>query len=553
MTHTLDVRMTSTTNSESVDDIPLLVAHLQRMGVQRLIDAHVPAMPGSTSFGWVAVLWLAHMLSQSGRFPRHLRAWVAAHPELLHWLTNQSIRPADVQDTRLRDLLHALDDDDRWLVFETALNSNIAKTYRTRPERIRLTRTTGLWYVTAEGSLQFDQSRRWWPGGMQMQVTLATHEPLGLPISVWVAGPDEERLPALGAVTQTRSTLPGRRVVYIGNGELSPIEVRAAIQAGSDSYVCVLSREEALQELRRARAGNWPSAVASDQGQLIEGYESHEPLQSEWAGQAIEWVERRLLVRSHYHAHEQEHELMTRLGRAQRELAALNERKRGKRRPRTMVAMREAAETILVNHGVNEIIRLSFDEQVDERTVRRYRGRPTTTRVDRLVSVIATVDETALNAARDRLGWQVYATTMSAADLPIDQAERMCGDPDHSFERLRGRALSLMPGVIQRADHVRGLVRLLTIGLRAMALLDSTMRLRSNEFTGLIWQRTGGNCQSMLPTGERLLDAFRDITLTTIVDGLEHRYHMTALSSLQRRVIDALALPSDTYQIRSSE
>lgn len=53
--------------SERVDDIPLLLAHQERMGVQPLLDEHFMTHGNwqGLSLGWVATTWLTHILSQA--------------------------------------------------------------------------------------------------------------------------------------------------------------------------------------------------------------------------------------------------------------------------------------------------------------------------------------------------------------------------------------------------------------------------------------------------------------------------------------------------------
>ncbi len=50
--------------SERVDDIPLLLAQLERMGVQPLLDEHFPTHGNwvGLSLGWVTVIWLTPIL-----------------------------------------------------------------------------------------------------------------------------------------------------------------------------------------------------------------------------------------------------------------------------------------------------------------------------------------------------------------------------------------------------------------------------------------------------------------------------------------------------------
>jgi transposase len=536
------------TSSEFVDDIPLLLAHLQRLGIQRLLDAQYASLSPSTglSIGWIILIWLAHILSQSGRQPRHVRTWIASHPETLRWLTGQHVVPSDLSDARLRDALRLLDDDTIWAKFELAINQHLTRTYRIQADRIRLSHSTGLWYITSEGALQFDQSRRWWPGAMQVQLILATIDRLGVPTTVWVEQSETIADSSLEIINQSRKVLAGHRLTFVGNGELNSPAVRATIHAGNDSYLCLLSREDALAELRQVSTSTVPQLANTETPNDL--FELHEPVEVMITGSPFSWVERRLLTRSHRQAEQQADDLMLRVARAQRELLALNEKKRGKRRPRTLLAMQEAAEAILDEHHVTGLIQLHFDEMVDSRTVRRYRGRPTTTRVDRMVTISSSVNETALQQARERLGWQIYATTISSEDLPLEQIVRMNNDSTPAFERMRGRSLSLLPGIIQRSDHVRGLVRLLGLGLRAYALIDLAVQAHAAELPGMVWQRPGAPISNSNPVAERILELFRDLTLTAVSDGHGHGYHLTSLSSLQRRILEWLALSSETYQ-----
>jgi transposase len=53
--------------TERVDDIPLLLAQLERMGIEELINKHFPTHGNwqGLSLGQVAIVWLSHILSQA--------------------------------------------------------------------------------------------------------------------------------------------------------------------------------------------------------------------------------------------------------------------------------------------------------------------------------------------------------------------------------------------------------------------------------------------------------------------------------------------------------
>jgi len=65
---------TLTIRSERVDDIPLLVAQLDRMGVPPLLDEHFPTHGNGVglSLGWVTVVWLPHILSEADHRLNHV-------------------------------------------------------------------------------------------------------------------------------------------------------------------------------------------------------------------------------------------------------------------------------------------------------------------------------------------------------------------------------------------------------------------------------------------------------------------------------------------------
>jgi hypothetical protein len=67
--------------TERVDDVPLLLAQLDRMQVANLLDQHFPAHPNwqSLSPGKMAVGWLAHILSQANHRLNHVQPWVEQH------------------------------------------------------------------------------------------------------------------------------------------------------------------------------------------------------------------------------------------------------------------------------------------------------------------------------------------------------------------------------------------------------------------------------------------------------------------------------------------
>jgi hypothetical protein len=69
--------------NERVDDLPVLLTQIEQMGVQKLIDKHFPTHGNwqGKSLGSIAVIWLAHILSQADHRLNHVQAWVSKRLE----------------------------------------------------------------------------------------------------------------------------------------------------------------------------------------------------------------------------------------------------------------------------------------------------------------------------------------------------------------------------------------------------------------------------------------------------------------------------------------
>ena len=107
---------TLTITTERVDDIPLLVAQFDRMGLQPLLDAHFPTHGNwvGLSLGWVTVIWLTHILSEANHRLNHVEPWAEQRLQTLRGCTGQPIHPLDVSDDRLAAVLEALSEDKHW-------------------------------------------------------------------------------------------------------------------------------------------------------------------------------------------------------------------------------------------------------------------------------------------------------------------------------------------------------------------------------------------------------------------------------------------------------
>jgi transposase len=270
------------------------------------------------------------------------------------------------------------------------------------------------------------------------------------------------------------------------------------------------------------------------------------------AGQSRTWQERRLVVRSLALAARQEQSLHQRVARAVAEMNALDERKQGKPRLPDEAAAYQAATAIMTKHRVEGLVHVTVTTDVHEHVKRRYGTRPATTVRSNRVRVQAACEEASLAQAVQRLGWRVYATNHTAAEVSLAQgvaAYRSEYLIEQGFGRLKGRSLSLTPLFLRDDHRVVGLICLLSIARRVLVLMQFVVRRSllhaGATLTGIYPGQPGR--QTAKPTTEMMLWALRGVTLSRIkIDG-KLIYHLTPLNAVQKRILALMEVSLETY------
>ena len=556
--------------SERVDDIPLLVAQMRQMDLPTLIDSYFVTHGNrrGLSLGWTTTVWLAHVLSQADHRLNQVQPWAARRLETLRACTGQPVQDLDLTDDRLADVLRTLANDAQWEGFERALGRTLLRVYPLPARCVRMDMTTASHdgHVSAEGLFQFGYSKDQRPDLPQVKVALATLDPLGLPLATAVVPGDRADDPLyVPLVQRVRATVAQRGLLYVGDCKMGALQTRATIEHGHDFYLCPLAATQVSPEtldryLAEARASGPPARIErvhpdGTTAHLADSYVCTETLTALLDGwQTVTWTERRLLLRSVALAQSQESALRARVARAQHALTDLTVRRRGKPQLRTVAAVQQAADALVARSQVAGLVQVTITEQVQERPVRPYAGRPAQVRQTRTLHVHASVDPEALEVAVQRLGWRVYGTKTPAPDLSAQQAVWAYREEyviERGFGRLKGRPLSLTPLYLQCDVHVTGLIRLLTIALRVLTVLDHVVRQRlAQEQQPLAGLYAGNPTRATTrPTAERLLAAFKEITLTLVQTPQGALRHLTALAPLQHQILDLLGFTPDIYAI----
>ena len=554
--------------TERVDDLPLLIAQMQRMGLPTLFDTHFPTHGNWTglSLGWVSTIWLSSMLSRGDHRMVHVEPWVAKRLWTLGVTTGQAVTRVDFTDDRLESVLRRLSEDTRWAAFEAALNQYTVRVYDLSTARVHVDSTSASAYATvSEGGLfQLGHSKDHRPDLPQVKVMQAVLDPLGMPLATDVVSGERADDPLyLPCIARVQASMGRHGLLYVGDCKMAARDTRARIAAAGDFYLCPLPQvqlDEGEFDAALAAVGKGECVLSSvvregPQGQpevIAEGYEYPVAMSPKGEGQVESWTERRLVVRSVRQAQAAEAALRARVAQAMAQIEALNQRGRGKKRFETVSALRQAVVAIVQRYSVENLIWFRLTQRDTPHPVRAYRGQPARVDHDRHATVEVHVDEAALEATIRRLGWRVYGTNQPVASLSLAQAVlayRSEYQVERSFGRLKGRPLSLTPMYVQRDDHATGLIRLLSIALRVLTLLEFVGRRQLATEGANLAGLYAGNPQRATdrPTAERLLEAFQDITLTIIKEPQQTERHMTALSPLQQRILGVLGFSSALY------
>jgi transposase len=560
--------------TERIDDFPLLLEVMQRLGLPAIIDTHLHrhGLHRGLSWGWIATIWLAHILSQNNPRKQPVQAWVRQAHETIARISGLEVNELDFTDDRLTLLLRRLSKPETWQAIEAELGRSILRVYSLEPERVRLDATTVSGYHASgeETLFQYGHSKDD-PSLAQVKVMVAALDPLGLPLVTQVVAGNQADDPLyVPAVERVLQIIDGVGLLFVGDSKMSALAIRAHIHSLGQHYLCPLAQtgstaEEMPKWIQAANDGEYDLQTIYAENALGErkllaaGYEFKRCVQIAQDDEVQEWSERVLVVRSESYRRMLWEALESRLQRASEQLMALTPLPgRGKRQIQDESELLAAAEAILKTHEVVGLLRYTFERQETHRTkyLGRGRGGP-----DRPQQAIVTVryqmtavvrQEEAILALQKTLGWRAYVTDAPATQLTLEQAVLTYRDEwliERGFHRLKGVPLSLSPLFVKRDDQVIGLTNLLSLAVRFLTLIEFVIRrkLKQNQekLLGLIENNPKKGIDN--PTTERVLKMFDNITLTIVRLPGQTIRHLPALTTVQTRILVLLGLSADVY------
>jgi transposase len=551
--------------SERIDDIPLLMHWMLEMHIDRIIDAAIGTPHGNRqglSYGQLAIVYVAYILSQCCHFLSPVREWVGKHQQCLTWALGQPIGETDFTDDRLEDLLDAVGQDDVGEKIEKQLGQHLIQAYDLPTETARIdTTTVNVYHHPEKGSiLDYGVSKDHRPDLRQFKEVLSTLDPVGIPLcSASVAGHCADDPLYLPTWRRMVEVLGRTDFLVVGDCKLASLENRAQIQAGGGYYLAPLAMTgDAPEQLRR-----WvldPPVAPVD---------LHLPGVKERIGQGFEVVVAQIWTPPKTEAHVIWHERVfvmssDKLGRRQQQglAARLQRTEQALRKLKTgakteLAQLMAQSQALLTRNEVGAYLNVTWTPHTEQTKHYLKRGRhgpdspyeiaETTTWQLQIMRY-----DDAIERFNRLAGWRLYVTNAPVARLDLNGAltcYREEWQPERGFHRLKGADLAIRPLLLRSDQRIAGLMRLLVIALRVLTLLEFVVRRQLSQQVEPLQGLYAGNPKRAAPkpTGERLLQAFDDVTLYSVTDDQQTTYQVTPLSALQRRILGLLGIPESIY------
>ena len=242
-----------TVESERVDDIPLLLGLIMKLGLPALLDKCLPTHGNWTglSIGWLLTIWLSYILTEHDHRMNHVQDWVNKRTAVIQTVTGQQLRNTDFTDDRLAQALRYLSDTQDWQEVETQIAQQSIRVYQLPTETVRLDASV---YQTSHHPDKSDlfKKGRTKSGSYdtQFKMMLGALDPLGLPLAVeLVAGNQSDDPLYLPVWQRVHDILDKSGLLYVGDCKMAALLTRATIAKAGDYYLMPLPMNPTNKEL----------------------------------------------------------------------------------------------------------------------------------------------------------------------------------------------------------------------------------------------------------------------------------------------------------------
>lgn len=565
-----------------IDDIPLLYAQIEALGIQQIIDESISPHGNRTgiSIGHLTAIWLCYLLSESDHRLSSVEEWVKKNQLLLIGLSGQGkLREKDFTDDRLEQTLDYLSNPSSWRMINTKLTGKNLEVYDLDADKtIRLDAAPMQGHQDVEVSALFEYgySKQHNPKLGMLKIMLACVDNalngFGYPLAhLSVGGARADDVLYRPIIEECEALFSANhapcRKLYVGDSKISSIANRHYIYASKNDYLGPLSKrqlsqKERIVQIEAASEQDYyqvyqqgaRKAKSTKQDLIAQGFEqilqvSYEDEQ----GKVHTWEERRIYVCSTAYANSQQRALDKKLEQAPKLLQDLVLRKQGRKHLQTVQEVQEKVDGLLSEKDLTGLFEVKIKAQQHTKTIRAYGQKPARIEAWTTFRLQIERNESAIAERKKLQGWQVYATTVNKEQLDFEKVVwkyRHQNRIESRLNDLRNKVIPLVPIFLSKDNRIEALINLLMICLKVCCVLEFKVAKQlnlQNEELAAIYE---GNPKRSTPrpTAKRLFRQFQDISLVIISLQAEvTQVFLTDLSEVQLKILQLSGFKSSIY------
>jgi transposase len=549
-----------TITTEQVNSLPLLLGIMTDRGIRDLLDAQITPHGNweGASVGTIVSIWLSHILLERDHTMVSVRDWAMDRVQTLNQLLAVSLRDTDCTDDRLARILTLLGPPTTQATLDAALMQRWIRVYRLPTETVRLDSTSVSVYhddVDAASLLQHGWSKEHRPDLRQFKLMLATLDPLGLPVCCQpIAGNRSDNPLYIPAYDAAVAALGTADVLLVGDSKMTDLPTCGHIVANGSRYLGAYRPIHATAEIAAwvetalARCESWVRVERVDPrtGELhldavVDPFEREQAWRDPTTQQTYTWRERVLLVQATAYQAGLRRLREQALSRLTPDLLKLAQQPtRGRKRYAQQAELAAVIAKRIAEAKLEGVVQTALEPYALPDGESAW------------VLSAVWVDLGAWQAMVERLGWQVYVsnTTPEEYDVPaLVAAYHQQPVHERSFSRLKTRNLQLRPVYVRDETRIAGLAWLLCLALRVLVLTEQRLRTAiEQQGTAVVGLNPASRTQATTtPTSERVIRAFRNLTVTVVTGAGWEQRHVSPLNATQQQILTLLGLPPDLY------
>ena len=550
--------------TERVDDIPLIIAELEKSNLSGLFNEYFPDHGNwsGASIGKIAVGFLTYILSCNDHRLSHVEDWASERIETLRiCLGCPNLTAKDFTDDKLGDIIDKFSNLNKWHAFEHAHNKRLINVHdlSVESEPIRLDAMITQSHREADEDFKYGHSKQHRADLPQLKTMVATLDPLAMPLfSLTVPGNRADDELYLPVIEELIKGLDLKKQLFVADAKMGSLNNRTQIHVNGQYYLTPLCKKQCSAAELAAYLTEKPADLVTitkedKSGQVeikAQGYEVVVNIENNDLG--VCWKERRTIIHSPAYAASQQRGLEKRIDKASKALGSILISKQGRKKIKTRPELEQMVAVILKKHKVSDLIEVQIKEETETKTVRQHLDNPSRTKEISTFSLEFEVDTKVKEQKISQLGWRAYACNapierLSTKDVMICYRNEY--KIEHKFDELLNRITALMPLYLHKPNRIKALTRLLLFALKYVSLIEYQVRNELETTKQNVKELYPGNPTRATnkPTTSMILRAFRNITLVITLVGDKTVVRISNLNAIQLKLIELLKISPETY------